>query len=324
MPPIDGRLFSQPCFPVDLVASTPPSLSRSSFFLEKSLSLGRSFFCLIPEKVALFLGARIGDILRLLLPNKVRIMRENLALSDLSSGKGSSGRILGRKIFRHFGILGAEFLRLPVLSDDMVRQRVSIEGLSHFNEAYARGNGVILLSGHIGNWEMSLRRIDLEAPGKVHPVIRRIKNPVVHKFVDDHRRRYGKGESILADLGVRPLVKALSKGDILVVLLDQNAGLGEGEFVPFFGRQACTYSSLAKLSLLLGIPVLPASSHRRPDGTHHATIHPPIFPVPDLPPEDGVRILTSLYTRAIEEMIRPHPEQWIWMHRRWKTRPPGP
>jgi KDO2-lipid IV(A) lauroyltransferase len=306
------------------MASAPPSLSASDVLLEKALSVTRSFFCFIPEKVALFLGARIGDLLRLLLRTKVRIMRENLALSDLSSGKEGTGRELGRKVFRHFGVLGVEFLRLPVLADDMVRRRVTIEGLSRFNEAYARGKGVILLSGHIGNWEMSLRRIDLEAPGKVHPVIRRIKNPVVHKFVDEHRRRYGKGESILADLGVRPLVKALSKGDVLVVLLDQNAGVGEGEFVPFFGRPACTYSSLAKLSLFLGIPVLPASSHRRPDGTHHATIHPPIFPVSDLSQEEGIRILTALYTKAIEEMIRPHPEQWIWMHRRWKTRPPGP
>ena len=157
MPPIDGRLFFHPCFPVDLVASTPPSLSPSSFFLEKSLSLGRSFFCLIPEKVALFLGARIGDILSLLLPDKVRIMRENLALSDLSSGKGSSGRALGRKVFRHFGILGVEFLRLPVLADDMVRHRVHL----------SRSLEIDSSQGHFPVSDMSGKKEDGEREGGV-------------------------------------------------------------------------------------------------------------------------------------------------------------
>ena len=145
---------------------------------------------------------------------------------------------------------------------------------------------------------------------------------MVHDFVDDHRRRYSKGESILADRGVKPLVRALAKGEVLIVLLDQNAGPGEGVFVPFFGRLACTYTSLARLSLMVDLPVIPAASIRKPDGSFRGMVRPPVFPMKDLPAEEALFRQTALYTKALEEMVRPTPEQWIWMHRRWKTRPP--
>jgi KDO2-lipid IV(A) lauroyltransferase len=305
------------------MTGTGHSPSFFSTFQRVPLSFVRWIFCALPERSALILGERLGDLLRAFLRSKVDILRQNVGNSGLILPEGQSEKDFEREVFRHFGRLGAEFLRLKVTTDEDVRENVTVSGLEHFREQYDRGKGVILLSGHIGNWELSLRRMNLEAPGKVHPVIRRIKNPVVHDFVDDHRRIYGKGVSILADLGVRPLVRALNRGDVLVILLDQNAGENEGEFVPFFGRTACTYSSLAKLSLLLDLPVLPASGSRMADGTHHIVIGPPISPMGDCPREEALARMTALYTKALEEMIRAHPEQWIWMHRRWKTRPSG-
>ena len=287
------------------------------------MSLLREFFCLLPAPMALFLGERAGDLLRRLLPRKRAILRDNLQKSDLGLGGEREIANFETKVFRHFGRLGAEVMRLKVLSDPEIARMVPVEGLEHFRSEFGKGRGVILLTGHIGNWEYSLRRIALEAPGKVHPVIRRIKSPMVHDFVDDHRRKYAKGESILADSGVKPLVRALSKGHVLIVLLDQNAGgEGEGVFVPFFGRMACTYSSLARLSLLMDLPVIPAASIRKPDGSFQGMIRPPISPMKDLPPEEAVFRQTALYTKALEDLVRCFPEQWIWIHRRWKTRPP--
>jgi KDO2-lipid IV(A) lauroyltransferase len=302
------------------------------------MSLLREFFCLLPAPMALSLGERAGDLLRRLLPRKRAILRDNLRKSDLGlRGEREIGNF-ETKVFRHFGRLGAEIMRLKVLSDPEIARMVPVEGLEHFRSEFGKGRGVILLTGHIGNWEYSLRRIALEAPGKVHPVIRRIKSPVVHDFVDDHRGEYAKGESILADSGVKPLVRALSKGHVLIVLLDQNAGgEGEGVFVPFFGRMACTYSSLARLSLLMdlpvipaaslrkpdgSLPVIPAASIRKPDGSFQGMIRPPISPMKDLPQEEAVFRQTALYTKALEDLVRCSPEQWIWIHRRWKTRPP--
>ena len=286
------------------------------------LNVLRELFCLLPASLSLSLGERLGDLLRFLLPNKRALLRENLLRSDLPIRAEKAVRDFETRVFRHFGRLGAEVMRLKTLSDAEIARMVPVEGLDHFRKEYEKGKGVILLTGHIGNWEYSLRRIALEAPGKVHPVIRRIKDPVVHAFVDDHRRHYAKGESILADLGVKPLVRALSRGEVLIVLLDQNAGPGEGVFVPFFGRLACTYSSLARLSLMMDLPVIPAASIRQPDGSFQGTIRPPIPPMREVPSEEAVFRMTTLYTEALEALVRPTPEQWIWMHRRWKTRPP--
>ena len=285
------------------------------------LDLLRELFCRLPASLALSLGEHFGDLLRLLLPGKRALVRENLLRSHLPLREEREVRDFETRVFRHFGRMGAEVMRLRVLPDEEIARMVPVEGLDHFRKEYEKGKGVILLTGHIGNWEYSLRRIALEAPGKVHPVIRRIENPVVHAFVDDHRRRYAKGESILADLGVKPLVRTLSMGEVLIVLLDQNAGPGEGVFVPFFGRLACTYSSLARLSLMMDLPVLPSASLRQADGSFRGTIRPPIFPMKDLPSDEALFRQTVLYTKALEEMVRPAPEQWIWMHRRWKTRP---
>ena len=286
------------------------------------LNVLRELFCLLPASLSLSLGERLGDLLRFLLPNKRALLRENLLRSDLPIRAEKAVRDFETRVFRHFGRLGAEVMRLKTLSDAEIARMVPVEGLDHFRKEYEKGKGVILLTGHIGNWEYSLRRIALEAPGKVHPVIRRIKDPVVHAFVDDHRRHYAKGESILADLGVKPLVRALSRGEVLIVLLDQNAGPGEGVYVPFFGRLACTYSSLARLSLMMDLPVIPAASIRQPDGSFQGTIRPPIPPMREVPSEEAVFRMTTLYTEALEALVRPTPEQWIWMHRRWKTRPP--
>ena len=286
------------------------------------LNVLRELFCLLPASLSLSLGERLGDLLRFLLPNKRALLRENLLRSDLPIRAEKAVRDFETRVFRHFGRLGAEVMRLKTLSDAEIARMVPVEGLDHFRKEYEKGKGVILLTGHIGNWEYSLRRIALEAPGKVHPVIRRIKDPVVHAFVDDHRRHYAKGESILADLGVKPLVRALSRGEVLIVLLDQNAGPGEGVYVPFFGRLACTYSSLARLSLMMDLPVIPAASIRQRDGSFQGTIRPPIPPMREVPSEEAVFRMTTLYTEALEALVRPTPEQWIWMHRRWKTRPP--
>ncbi len=287
------------------------------------LGLSRRFFCLLPEPAAFFLGERIGDLLRLALPKKVRILRDNLSRSDIAPSSLEKAGRFERQVFRHFGRLGAEFLRLGTLSDEDVCALVPLEGADYFHEAYRKGQGVILLTGHMGNWEMALRRITVEAPGKVHPVIRRIKNQAVHDFIDHHRRTCGKGDSILADRGPKPLIRSLRAGEVLIFLLDQNAGEGEGTFVPFLGRPAATYTSLARLSLMTGLPVLPAVCQREPGGHFRGRILPPIPPELSLAPEEAVIRMTDLYGQALDTLVRNAPEQWIWMHRRWKTKLPG-
>lgn len=308
------------------MTSKRPSFPISTTIQKMGLIGLRWTVCSLPERVALMFGSRIGDLLRLLLSKKRRIIRDNLSKCNLILSSGESPRDFERKIFRHFGVLGVEFLRMKVLSDEALRERFSgWVGINHLQKELERGRGAIVFSGHIGNWEMVIRRIGLDFPSRTHTLIRAIKNPVVHDFVVQHRLLYGEGASTLSDLGVRPLIRALSRGEIVNIVIDQCAGASEGEFVPFFGRSACTYSSLAKLSFSLKIPVIPALSYRLPDGIHHhAVFAPPIFPMLDLPRDEAIYRQTALYSKFLEEAIREHPEQWIWMHRRWKTRNPGP
>ena len=303
--------------------TAPPDNSLSYRLTFFGLGLFRRLFCLLPSSAAFFLGERLGDLLRLCLPGKVRILRDNLSRSDLAPTSPEETRRFERQVFRHFGRLGAEFLRLCTLSDAEACALAPVEGLEHFRREYDKGRGVILLTGHLGNWEMALRRIAVEAPGKAHPVIRRIKNQAVNDFIDRHRRLCGKGDSLLADLGPKPLIRALRAGEVLIFLLDQNAGEGEGSFVPFLGRPAATYTSLARLSLMTGLPVLPAACQRVSGGRFRGRILPPIPPETSLPPEEAAVHLTTLYGQALDALVRDYPEQWIWMHRRWKTRPPG-
>lgn len=289
-----------------------------------ALRVFRALVCFLPERLSLALGDRLADLLRILLPGKVRIIRENLEHCDLLLPEGLERTTFEKRVFRHFGRLGIEFLRMKVMTDAMIRERMSISGRENLEEEIAQGKGALLLSGHIGNWELALRGVIQCVGFPLHPVIRRIKNAAVHDFVDRHRLDYGYSGSILSDFGIRPLLRTLSKNDALVIVLDQNAGSGEGEFVPFFGRSACTYSSLAKLSLLRDLPVIPVISYRTEDGLHHqVSFGPPIRPMTDLPVEEAIHRQTALYTKVLEGAIRAHPEQWIWMHRRWKTRPRG-
>ncbi len=296
------------------------------FVQQRLLVILRWTICTLPEKTALLLGSRIGDLLRILIPKKVFILRDNLSKCNLMGDRRERPRDFERKVFRHFGMLGVEFLRMKVLSDEMVREKFSRggwNGIEHVYKELERGNGAIVFSGHLGNWELVIRRMALDLVTSPNTVIRPIKNPAVHDFVVHHREAYGGGRSLLSTVGVRPLIRALSRGEVLNIVIDQNAMAAEGEFVPFFGRLACTHSSLAKLSLFLGTPVIPALSYRLSDGLHHSAVFaPPIPPITDLPKNEAIHMMTERYTNFLEEAIRAHPEQWIWMHRRWKTLPP--
>lgn len=300
---------------------------RVPCFVQKLLlNTLRWIICTLPEKSALFLGARIGDLLRILTPKKVLILRDNLSKCDMVLDCRETPRNFERRVFRHFGMFGVEFLRMKILSDEMVREKFSLggwTGIENLVKELERGKGAIVFSGHIGNWEMVIRRMALDLATCPNTVIRPIKNPVVHDFVVQHREVYGGGRSLLSTVGVRPLIRALSRGEVLNIVIDQNAMAEEGEFVPFFGRLACTYSTLAKLSLFLGTSVIPALSYRLPDGIHHAALFAsPIPPILNLPKSEAIHKMTEQYSRFLEEAIRAHPEQWIWMHRRWKTVPP--
>jgi KDO2-lipid IV(A) lauroyltransferase len=196
-----------------------------------------------------------------------------------------------------------------------------MEGEPHILQALEEGRGAIAATAHCGNWEMLNAHIQV-AGLPLTIAVRQLDSPGLDLLATAIRSRFG-GEVVPRgrDAG-RRLVGALMRNRINGLLIDQDIRDVPGVFVPFFNRLAWTPSGAANLALRIGCPTLPTFIHRRPDMSHHIVIHPPL-PVPsggDF--EDRVTELTAAATAAIERQIRAYPEQWVWMHRRWRTRPP--
>lgn len=284
------------------------------------LNLVAKTFQSLPHQRALMLGRGAGDLIRRILPRKVDLARKNLenAYPELR-GTSDLDRMI-RDVFQHFGMMGAEFLRFPVMDESWLREHVQVSGLEHVFTLLEQGKGVLAFSAHFGNWELAIKRLALDIPVQIHVVIRRIKDPNVHRFIEEYRERFGGAVSILQDQGPLPIFRLLKKNGIVVTVLDQNAGKEEGVFTPFFGRPACTYASVARIAIRQNIALLPVFDARVDEENHHVKLGP-LLPRPDIGEEKAVQALTTACTATIERMVREHPAQWIWMHNRWKTKP---
>lgn len=218
-----------------------------------------------------------------------------------------------------------EFAQLARLTREEVAARVSIEGLEHLEEAQRRSRtgGVAVLTAHFGSWE--LFQAAMAAHGFPVAVVHRLRDsPVLETVVT--RLRAGTGSELLGrGSAARGALRALREGRILAMPLDQNAGRAHGVFVPFFGRLACTQDGPMRLVMRTGAAVLPVFVFRVGEGPHHvARVRPPL----ELASAGGDREAavvenTARATRAIEEAIREAPDHWTWIHRRWRTAPPG-
>lgn len=294
---------------------------RGTHLPQGLLEMFARLFQVLPHNQAMALGRTLGSTIRILGKKKALLARSNLeqAYPELGGTENLDQLLLA--IYRHFGQVGAEFLRFPVMKEEWLKEHVRVSGLDHVFSLLKEGKGILAFSAHFGNWELAIKRLSLEIPEKIHVVIRRIKDPAVHEFIRDYRERFGGAVSILQDRGAGPMIRILKKNGIVVTVLDQNAGVDEGVFTPYFGRPAATYTSVARLSYKLEIPLLPVFDARISRTDHHVQLGPPMV-VPDLPEEEAVKQLTNQCTAKIESMVRQYPEQWIWMHNRWKTRPP--
>jgi KDO2-lipid IV(A) lauroyltransferase len=199
---------------------------------------------------------------------------------------------------------------------------VEIEGFEHVATAIEGGRGAILATGHLGNWELlnaylAVRGIPITI------AVRELDDERVDHLVTTLRSRFGSEVILRGSSAGRELIRALGRGRGIGLLIDQDIPSIPGVFVPFFGRQAWTPSGAATLALRARCPIMPGFIHRKPDGTHKIIIGPP-FPVPaEGSLRDKVRELTADATTAVEWSVRAWPEQWVWMHRRWRTRPEG-
>lgn len=278
-----------------------------------AIALGRA-----PWGVASWLGRRMGDLAYLALPHRRRIALENLAQA-FPEMTAEERRALCRRSWQHLGLVFVELCALLSRPLDDLLSRIIVEGREHLDRAMAAHGRVLALTGHLGNWEV-LSVAHRVTPYPLAVVVRPLDAGWINPLAERLRLRTGI-ELIDKRKALRPILAALSRGGMVGILLDQNATRSEGVFVPFFGRLASTSRSVALLALRTGAPIVPIFARREGDGRHRIIVRPPL----DVPEtgdrETAVAELTGRCTEVIEAAIREAPEQWLWVHNRWRTRP---
>ena len=229
---------------------------------------------------------------------------------------------LAQAYYGHYVRFLVEMVKLPLMSAARKKQFIRVENMESPIEAHKQGKGLILLTGHFGNWEASTVAGISQFPqfkGLFHFVRRPLKPELLNQLVTRRFRRAGFG-TIAKRGSLDTILDLLASGAIVVYVFDQHAGGKDGVVVDFFGHPAGTFKSPALIAMASGAPVIPATSWREPDGTHVLRFEAPIPLVDCEDTGKAIRQNTRTFNAALERLLLRHPEQWIWMHKRWKVR----
>ena len=256
-----------------------------------------------------------------LLPFRREVVLDNLRRVYGEAVDAAEIERLAQAHYGHLGRLLWEFLWFPWLSQARRIAMVRVENLDGLLAAHAQGKGVLVLTGHFGNFEVATAAGLAQFPqaqGRFHFVRRPIRPEWLDRLVTRRFRKAGFG--VLPKRGgLEAILDRLGAGDLVVFPFDQHANRKDGVLVEFFGHPAGTFRSLAVIALATGAPVVPASSWREADGQHVLRFEAPIMPVEHADTNEAIRLNTRAYNRALERMIVRRPEQWWWVHRRWKA-----
>lgn len=273
----------------------------------------------LPLPAALRLGRGLGG----LLGSVIRYHRadaEDALRRAFPDADARWVRETARRCYAHLGMNLVESLRLRRAGRAYVADRVAWSGIETLRRALEGGRGACLLTAHTGNWELACAT----APVFGLPltiVVKPIKGRALDAHVAAVRQAFGL-QTLPSRGSYRDCRRTLRDNGLLGFVLDQNMTRDEGVFVDFLGRPACTTAGLAHLAAVARAPVVPVFAERLDGGRHVIHVLPALEPPADTEPET-LRAATQVYTRAIEDFIRAHPDQWIWLHRRWRTRPPA-
>jgi KDO2-lipid IV(A) lauroyltransferase len=276
---------------------------------------------LLPRGAARRVGAAIGVLAFLLLPRLRSVGYRNLAIAFPAKSRAEHTAILKAE-YRSLGWLLAEFCQMRKYTPENTVEFIGYKGLEHYLRARRAGNGVLILTGHLGAWELSSFYHSLMGyPMSV--VIRRLDNGLVDRLVNGIRCLHGN-KVVHKDDFARGLISAMRQGETVGILMDTNMTPPQGLFVDFFGTPACTASGMARVALKTGAAVLPGFLLWE-DASRKYVLHfgQPLELVRSADNEADILANTALFTKALEGYIRAYPGQWLWLHRRWKTRPAG-
>lgn len=274
-----------------------------------------------PLRFSMNLGAAFGRFFQRFAPKLNRVGGRNLEIAFPNSDEIERQKIL-RGCFENLGRQLGLVSHFSRLARENLSDVIRVQGLEHCAAAHAAGRGVIFFTAHFGGWEAS--HLAVSAAGfPINVIVRRIDNPLVENFVGNLRSRFGS-RTIDKKTSARTMFRRLKAGEILGILADLNTQEHEGVFVDFFGVPASTSAGIAKLALRTNAAVLPGFAVWQPDEQKYLLrLEPPVEFKRTTDDERDVRDLTQKITGIIEDYVRRFPDQWLWIHKRWNTRPKG-
>jgi KDO2-lipid IV(A) lauroyltransferase len=275
----------------------------------------------LPREMARRAAAIGVRILLLMLPKLKKTAEFNLRLA-FPEWTEAQRRSTLRKMTRNLGWMAAEFARMPDYTKENIESVVILDGHENFLAGHNRGKGVLYLTGHIGAWELSSFAHALYG-FPLHYMARPLDNKPLDALVNRYRGLSGN-QPIFKNESARVMLRVLKEAGTIGILADQNTMPGEGAFVDFFGTPACTTTGIARVALHTDAAVVPGYAYWDENlRKYRLRFEPPVELVRTGDTERDILENTRRFTKVIEEIVRKYPEQWVWIHARWKTRPKG-
>jgi Kdo2-lipid IVA lauroyltransferase/acyltransferase len=283
--------------------------------------LGIKTLGLLPRPVARFVGAYFAAVALVLRAPLRRAAEFNLRLAFPDWTRDQRNHVI-RGMIRQVGWMAGEFSQFPKYTRENIERIVAIDGAENFEAARARGKGVLFLTGHMSAWELAPFAHALYGH-PLHFLVRPVANRRVDALINHYRCLSGNAP-IEKNRAARAILKVLGEGGTVGILADHNTVIEEGVFVDFFGIPACTTSGLARIALRTDAAVVPGFLRWDQESRKYRLGFGPAVELSRTEDEErDVVDNTARFTKVIECFVRAHPDQWLWVHKRWKTRPPG-
>ncbi len=280
-----------------------------------------TFLGAFPRPMARAIGVWVVRLAYLFRPQLHRVAMFNLGIAFPQMPDAEKRKII-RQLVRSIGWMAGEFAQFPKYDAKNIERVVVLEGFENFDAARNRGKGVLFLTGHMGAWELAPFAQALYG-NPLHFLVRPVDNERVDRLVNTYRCLSGNSP-IDKNQSARAMLRILSQGGTIGLLIDHNAQAEEGVFVEFFGKPACTTSGLARIALRTGAAVVPGFLHWDENMRKYRLVFHPAVELPQTGDEErDIQEATLRFNKVLEDFIRKYPGQWLWVHKRWKTRPPG-
>jgi len=276
---------------------------------------------ILPQGAARWLASAVARVLYLLSAKLRKTAEFNLRLAFPEWAESQRQQVI-RNMTTNLGRMAAEFARMPKYSAANIQELVVLEGHENFLQGHQQGKGVLYLTGHIGAWELSSFAHALYGY-PLHYMARPLDNRKLDELVNRYRSLSGN-RPIYKNESARLMLKVLKDGGTVGILADQNTMPSEGVFVDFFGTPACSTTGLARVALHTGAAVVPGYAYwDEAIKKYRLRFELPVELVRTGDNERDIFENTQKFTKVLEEIIRKYPDQWVWVHGRWNTRPPG-